>query len=185
MRRTPPPGPEDLALFRESVGAVRPVAHELAEVRKPAPRPYPRQTLADHAAVKREMLAQPLGELELQLGDPLSYVANGIAPKVLRQLGKGQYSVRAELDLHSMNAATAAAVLADFLATQRHLGNLCVRVIHGKGHRSRDATPVLQQLTDRMLRQRGDVLAYRSARAADGGTGAVIVLLKRERVQGA
>jgi DNA-nicking Smr family endonuclease len=40
---------------------------------------------------------------------------------------------------------------------------------------------VLKRLTDRLLRRRGDVLAFRSARAADGGSGAVVVLLRRDR----
>jgi DNA-nicking Smr family endonuclease len=184
MRRAPPPDPDDLALFRDAVGKVRPVTHQQAEVQGPRPRPHPRQTLADHAAVRRELLAQPLAELELELGDPLAYVANGVAPRILRQLGKGQYSVRAELDLHSLDARTAGNLLGRFLAEQRQLGNLCVKIIHGKGLRSKDAIPVLKQLTDRLLRQRGDVLAYRSARAADGGSGAVVVLLRRERISG-
>jgi DNA-nicking Smr family endonuclease len=181
---TSPPPPEDLALFREAVGEVRRVTHDLAEARAPAPRPVPRQTLADQVAVKRELLSIPLGELELEVGDPLSYLRDGIAPRLLRQLGRGQYSVRAELDLHGMTAAAASALLADFLNGQRRLGNLCVKIVHGKGLRSKDAMPVLKNLVDRQLRQRGDVLAFRSARAADGGSGAVLVLLKRARTEG-
>jgi DNA-nicking Smr family endonuclease len=50
--------------------------------------------------------------------------------------------------------------------------------------RSKDAMPVLKNLVDRLLRQRGDVLAFRSARATDGGSGAVLVLLKRARTEG-
>jgi DNA-nicking Smr family endonuclease len=178
---SPPPPPEDLALFHEAVGEVRRVTHDLSEVRPPAPRPVPRQTLADQVAVKRELLSIPLGELELEVGDPLSYLRDGIAPRILRQLGRGQYSVRAEIDLHGMTAAPAATLLADFLHEQRRIGNLCVKVVHGKGMRSKDAMPVLKNLVDRLLRQRGDVLAFRSARAADGGSGAVLVLLKRAR----
>jgi DNA-nicking Smr family endonuclease len=49
-----------------------------------------------------------------------------------------------------------------------------VRVIHGKGLRSEGA-PVLKMLVDRVLRQRGDVLAFASAPAAQGGAGAPLV----------
>jgi DNA-nicking Smr family endonuclease len=59
-----------------------------------------------------------------------------------------------------------------------------VRVVHGKGLNSKDQAPVLKNLVDRLLRQRGDVLAFRSARAGDGGIGAVLVLLRREREAG-
>ncbi|MEO5625059.1 MAG: Smr/MutS family protein, partial [Dokdonella sp.] len=62
----------------------------------------------------------------------------------------------------------------------RHHDLLCVRIVHGKGLRSKAAGPVLKQLTDSMLRRRADVLAFTSARPAQGGTGAVIVLLQRE-----
>jgi len=40
---------------------------------------------------------------------------------------------------------------------------------------------VLKALTDRMLRRRDDVIAFASARPAQGGTGAVIVLLKEQK----
>jgi DNA-nicking Smr family endonuclease len=36
---------------------------------------------------------------------------------------------------------------------------------------------VLKNVVDRVLRQRADVLAFHSAPAAQGGTGAVLVLL--------
>jgi Uncharacterized protein conserved in bacteria len=39
--------------------------------------------------------------------------------------------------------------------------------------------PVLKNLVDRVLRQRGDVLAFHSAPPAQGGTGALLVLLGR------
>lgn len=181
---TPPPPPEDLALFREAIGEVRRIEHDLAEPSAPRPRPLPRQTLADQRAVQRELLQQPLGDLALEIGDPLSWVRPGANPRLLRQLGRGQYSVRAEIDLHGMTAAVAAGVLADFLAAQRRAGNLCLRIVHGKGFNSKDQVPVLKSLVDRTLRQRGDVLAYRSARAGDGGVGAVLVLMRRERDPG-
>jgi len=50
--------------------------------------------------------------------------------------------------------------------------------VHGKGRRSRQPGPVLKGLVDHWLRQRDDVLAFCSARPADGGTGAVYVLLR-------
>jgi DNA-nicking Smr family endonuclease len=53
-----------------------------------------------------------------------------------------------------------------------------VRIVHGKGWRSGPGGPVLKGLTDHLLRRRADVLAFASARPADGGTGAVLVLLK-------
>ena len=59
----------------------------------------------------------------------------------------------------------------------RHAGLGCVRIVHGKGLHSDSGVPVLKNLVDRLLRQRADVLAFHSAPAAQGGHGAVLVLL--------
>jgi DNA-nicking Smr family endonuclease len=53
-----------------------------------------------------------------------------------------------------------------------------VRVIHGKGHRSGARGPVIKTAVDLWLRRHIDVVAFASARAIDGGTGAVYVLLR-------
>jgi DNA-nicking Smr family endonuclease len=169
---------DDAALFRDAVGPVMRVTHDQAELRRTPPAPHARHTLADAAAIREELMSKPLAELELELGDPLSYVRDGTAPRILRRLGKGEYSVRDTLDLHEMTAAVATQAIALFLDESRRSNRLCVKIIHGKGLRSKTAGPVLKGLTDRLLRQRGDVLAFRSARAMDGGSGAVIVLLR-------
>lgn len=166
----------DAALFRDAIGSVRHLTSELAERRATPPAPIPHQSHADERAVAREMLSGSADDLEWS--DPLHFVANGVSPGILRRLGRAEFSVRDEIDLHRMNVAAASATIAQFLAQSRKAGRLCVKIIHGKGLRSRGAGPVLKRLTDRMLRQRGDVLAFRSARPVDGGTGAVIILLR-------
>ena len=52
-----------------------------------------------------------------------------------------------------------------------------MHIIHGKA-RGADHGSVIKAMTDRVLRQRADVIGYTSARPQEGGTGAVIVLLK-------
>ena len=83
-----------------------------------------------------------------------------------------------ELDLHGMTVAEARPMLAEFIADSRQQRLRCVRIIHGKGFRSASAQPVLKGLVNNWLRQHDGVLAFCSARPADGGTGAVYVLLK-------
>ena len=173
---TTTPSEDDLALFRAEVGEVRPVRHELTDSRKPAPAPQATKRREDDAAVMRELAVSTLDEMEMS--EPLLYLRDGYAPKVLRKLGRGQYSVAAELDLHHMTADVAADAIAQFLNESKRAGRLCVRIIHGKGLRSKSGGPVLKRLTDKLLRQRGDVIAFRSARVMEGGSGAVVVLMK-------
>ena len=68
--------------------------------------------------------------------------------------------------------------LARFLATARHAGMRCVRIVHGKGYRSPGNTPVLRNKVRLSLSQRNEVLAFCDGLPADGGSGAVVVLLK-------
>ncbi|MGB5851963.1 MAG: Smr/MutS family protein [Rhodanobacter sp.] len=180
MKRPSPPRitDEDRRLFRDAIGEVQrltPVAPPPA-TEKPAP--HPRMFEADEAAVAGELLDMDFDPATLEVGEEIGYLRDGYPPKLLRQLKRGQFSVGDDLDLHQMNAAAAQASIVAFLAEARQAGVRCVRIVHGKGLRSRAAGPVLKALTDRMLRRRDDVIAFASARPAQGGTGAVIVLLK-------
>ena len=83
------------------------------------------------------------------------------------------------MDLHGASAAQAEQLLRQFLLEAHYHDHGCVRIIHGKGLQSDGGAPVLKNLVDRLLRQRNDVLAFHSAPPAQGGTGAVVVLLAR------
>ncbi|HET6395658.1 MAG TPA: Smr/MutS family protein, partial [Pseudoxanthomonas sp.] len=89
------------------------------------------------------------------------------------------FSAQDELDLHGASALQAETLLARFLADAVAAGHGCVRIVHGKGSGADTGVPVLKNLVDRMLRQRGEVLAFHSAPPAQGGTGALLVLLAR------
>ena len=169
---------EDARLFREAIGEVRHIDAPAAAPAAARPSPQPRMFEADEAAVPGELLVMAFDPATLEVGEELAYLRDGYPPKVLRQLKRGQYSVQDEIDLHQMNAAAAQACIADFLAAAKHHGLRCVRIIHGKGLRSKAAGPVLKALTDRLLRRRDDVVAFASARPSQGGTGAVVVLLR-------
>ena len=178
----PPPDANAVRLFREAVGNVRPLPRELAVAppRRTPPAPRARMREADEAAVTTELLTHAIDPALLEVGEELAYLRAGRDPRLLKRLKRGAWAVQAELDLHQMNAAAARASIADFLAECRREGQTCVRIIHGKGLRSRGG-PVLKVLTDRLLRLRGDVVAFASAPSAQGGTGAVLVLLQPQR----
>ena len=118
--------------------------------------------------------AQEIHDLLGRRGDPV-----GLATvyRTLQRLAKGLYAVQEELDLHGAGAQQAEALLRRFIVESVDAGAGCVRIAHGKGIHSDSGIPLLKNLVDRLLRQRTDVLAFHSAPAAQGGTGAVLVLL--------
>lgn len=173
------PDRDEAGVFRKAVGPVRPVRSDRAAIERPRPRPVPRKRQEDERAVVDELLNHPWDPAALETGEEMFHARPGIQRRVLRRLRRGQYSVGAELDLHSMNAEAARASLNAFLADARHNMVTCVKVIHGKGLRSKGEGPVLKRLVNHWLRRHPGVVAFASARANDGGTGAVYVLLKR------
>jgi DNA-nicking Smr family endonuclease len=171
--------PEDeAALFRAAMRGVQPLKRRAGtHLQRPAPSPHPRQREADERAVLKEMMEAPLGDA----GEALEYRTPGLQDTAFRRLRRGQYHSGAELDLHGLRSAEAATAVSRFLAQARDRGERCVRIVHGKGLRSKGDGPVLKQRLDGWLRRRDDVLAFCSALPAHGGTGAVYVLLRAPR----
>ena len=126
-----------------------------------------------------ELLSGDIDPVHIEIGEELSYLKTGLPGKLLRQLKRGQFSIADEIDLHQMTVPVARKAVKLFLDENRREGRLCVKLIHGKGLRSRAQGPVIKRMVDGLLRRRGDVLAFASAKPAEGGTGAVVVLLRK------
>lgn len=151
--------------------------HARASLAKPKPAPEARFTRADRQDVLRESLMPP-GDA-LVSGDELSFRRPHVPEAVLTRLRRGQFAVDAEIDLHGLTAIEAKAALRDFIAEAVEHSAACVRVIHGKGRRSGPRGPVLKNMVNQWLQRSNVVLAFGSARAVDGGSGAIYVLLRR------
>lgn len=108
----------------------------------------------------------------------VSFHRNGIASKTIKQLKLGKIRCEAVLDLHHHTGSAALAALDEFIHCAIHEGCRAVRVIHGKGYKSRHDKPVLKNLIVEDLRKNNFVLAYHSACRQNGGTGALNILLK-------
>ena len=170
---------DDATLFREAVGPVKPLPESAPPPRKPRPRPTARMAERDEIEARSEF-QRGLDDLSaLAAGDTLSYRRDVLPAPVFQRLKRGRFSAQDELDLHGATVAQADSLLRTFIAEAHAHEFGCVRIIHGKGRRDDGGMPALKNLVDRVLRQRGDILAFHSAPAAQGGTGAVLVLLAR------
>jgi DNA-nicking Smr family endonuclease len=165
-------------LFALTVGPVTPlreVAVAPAAARPPA---RARQRERDEAAVMHEAISDAFDvESLLDTDDALSFRRPGIGPEVVRKLRRGVWAIQAQLDLHGLRRDEARERLSRFVIEARRAGLRCVRVIHGKGNGSPGREPVLKAKVKTWLVQKQEVIAFTQARASDGGTGALLVLL--------
>jgi DNA-nicking Smr family endonuclease len=180
VKQNEPVLPDDAGLFRLEVENVTPVSFPPRAALAPAPpRPIALQSQLDEQQVLHDSLSDPL-DLDdlLETGEELQFLRPGLASDVLRKLRRGKWVIQAQLDLHGMISVEARVALAEFLNESTRRGTRCVRIIHGKGLSSFNREPVLKRKVKHWLAQRDEVLAYAEARAVDGGSGAVVVLLK-------
>lgn len=133
----------------------------------------------DDALVLQQSLSDGFDVEGLLDDDPtLSYAKDGVGPDVVKKLRKRHWPVQDELDLHGMTRDIARGQLGDFVRRGVRRGVRCVRIIHGIGYGSPGGEPVLRSVVHSWLVQLDDVVAFCVAGRADGGNGALIVLLK-------
>jgi DNA-nicking Smr family endonuclease len=172
-------GEDDKDLFREAVAGAKPLAHDRHHPAPPPPGARAAFRRADEQAVLEESLTSQAAELGVETGDEIVFRRPGVPDRVLRDLRRGRFAVEDEVDLHGLVAAEARHAVRGFIAGCAARQLSCVRVIHGKGRGSGPRGPVLKKSVNLWLRKHDAVLAFCSARAAHGGTGAIYVLLKR------
>nr|WP_246448374.1 Smr/MutS family protein [Roseateles oligotrophus] len=172
---------QERRLFELSVGPVTALPQaQRAQHALPRPQPLPLQREAD----ERQALLQALSDdfdvdSLLETDESLSFRRPEIPQEALSKLRRGHWALQAQLDLHGMRRDQAREALGDFVQESARRGLRCVRVVHGKGNGSPGREPVLKAKVRRWLVQKQQVLAFVQARASDGGSGALMVLLQQ------
>jgi DNA-nicking Smr family endonuclease len=164
-------------LFREAMSDVKPLRQD---PNAPTPRRRPvraRFARASRFASLHDSLHDATIDPFVGSREELSFKRAGVPDNVLRKLRRGEYRISGELDLHGLTVDQAKHALKAFLAAALARHAVCVRIIHGKGLRSGHQGPVLKSFVSGALKRTSAVMAYVSARPADGGTGALYVLL--------
>lgn len=167
-------------LFANAAGIVQPLPDKrTANIKKAPPEAIPRQQQRDDQAVLQEAISDDFDvSTLLEVDDTLSYRQSGIGTDVTRKLRRGNWSIQAQLDLHGLRSDDARERLGAFIRESSKHGIRCVRIVHGKGLGSPGKTPVLKNKVHGWLIQKKEVLAFVQAKPADGGAGAVVVLLQ-------
>ncbi|MCX7115871.1 MAG: Smr/MutS family protein [Gammaproteobacteria bacterium] len=179
---TPPLSDEDKALFRQSVGEVKPITPN----RRLGLGPTKNRMLGQGPTYSR-VTQSPLKTASIYLSDTtqtnltgeaiLFYNQTPLEKNHLQRLKQGLLPIEGTLDLHGLFAEQAKNSLVQFIENHTRLKHRLLLIVHGKGQHGK--IPLLKNLVNHWLPQLPHVLAFVSAKPKDGGTGAVYVLLKR------
>jgi DNA-nicking Smr family endonuclease len=180
----PPPSISEEEAFSQAMENVHPLGWSNVPLPEfpPIEIQNPQQSEDEGLRLLQEFVAGK-GLFELRFTD--EYIEGFPDPEgrfYLKELHTGAFSVRAQLDLHGASREEAHEKLEDFIRHSLQQGVGCVKIIHGRGQHSQSGRPVLKEHLQKWLmsRRMGKfVLAFTSAQLADGGAGAVYVLLCR------
>jgi DNA-nicking Smr family endonuclease len=170
---------DDVSLFRDAVKDVKPFTAPPKDEYKLKPKPIPLQFIRDEQQALVDSLSDHyIPAHEIETGEELLYLRDGHSPDILSKLRRGHWVIQAKIDLHGLISDEARAYVSSFISDCKKRGIRCVRIVHGKGLGSRNREPVLKHKLRGWLMQKDEVIAYAEAKKQDGGSGAVIVLLK-------
>ena len=170
---------QERRMFELAVGPVTLLLGDLHVLHQRAPTSIePRQRIAD----ERQALLQTMSDdfdvdSLLETDETLSFRRPQISIHVVNKLRRGHWSLQGQIDLHGLRRDQAREALGNFVQDSVRRGLRCVRVVHGKGNGSPGREPVLKAKVRGWLVQKQEVLVFVQARASDGGSGALMVLL--------
>lgn len=190
----------ELKLWTAVTDGVEPLSPEVrAASALPVPEPVDVQTAPPLPAKRRAKAAAPAPapvepasapKVPAHRPDKVE-LAHGATPGVDKRTAgrfkKGKMVVEGKLDLHGHFQHEAHVALKRFISAAYAAEKRCVLVVTGKGKRGREregAVGVLKDSVPRWLNEptlRAKVLSFSFAAPADGGDGALYVLLKRRR----
>lgn len=167
-------------LFQAAIGKVQPLEPpQRAKLAPEPPKPIPKQQLLDDAAALQEALSDEVDVTTLlDTDEHLSFRRPGVGTDVTQKLRKGKWSIQKQIDLHGLRSDEAREALGAFIREAHKQGIRCVRVVHGKGLGSPGKAPVLKEKVHKWLVQKSEVVAFVQAQPAQGGAGALVVLLQ-------
>ncbi|MCP4598218.1 Smr/MutS family protein [Neptuniibacter sp.] len=117
----------------------------------------------------------------IESGEELLFASPGVQLRLLKRLKQGHIPWEQGLDLHGYTVDQARDQLSNFIFDARRRNNRCVLIVHGKSHSSGNQQALIKSYVNEWLKRLNGVLAFCSAQARDGGSGALYVLLKRDK----
>lgn len=173
---------EDTELFKKALTGVKPIDNgNIAQIKPKRVKKIDAQTLAKRAAAEgsAEQELTEISDTQAILNPvasqaALSYRIATLQHKVFEDLKAGKIRWFEAVDLHGCTVEQARAAVLQIIQMAKDENQNVIKIVHGKGPEA-----ILKTYVNGWLRQHRDVLAFVSAPENQGGTGAVLVLLKR------
>lgn len=173
---------DDFDLFQKSMQGVQKMdTSNIAPIEKNKKKKLDSQTLAKRAAATgpMEMDNAELSDTQAMLNPvasqaTLNYRIATLQHKVFEDLKAGNLRWFEAVDLHGCTVEDARFAVLQIIQMAKDENQNVIKIVHGKGPEA-----ILKTYVNGWLRQHRDVLAFVSAPENQGGTGAVLVLLKR------
>jgi DNA-nicking Smr family endonuclease len=176
---------DDEGLFLRSVNGATRIASDGDQEARPQSAPAVAGNRVDEEANGRELFLQALGMIGTagfreEAQEPDEEAPERSSSGRMRQLKRGTIRISEELDLHGFLKDEALRRLEHFIANASARGLQAVLVITGKGLNSPEG-PVLPGAVGSWLRERGKstVAEFHAAPRDKGGSGAIVVFLKK------
>ena len=135
---------------------------------------------------EERMLTEALSEqCRLNVANLPEYMegcVEGTNPVTMEKLREGEYSIQKVLDLHGLRADEAYEMFQNFIKDAIRSNIRCVKIIHGRGLKSKHEPVLKGRLKEWILRamHRKWVIAFASSNMRDGGPGATNILLRQQ-----
>ena len=173
---------DDFNLCQKSMQGVRKMdTSNIAPIEKNKKKKLDSQTLAKRAAATglMEMDNAELSDTQAMLNPvasqaTLNYRIATLQHKIFEDLKAGNLRWFEAVDLHGCTVEDARFAVLQIIQMAKDENQNVIKIVHGKGPEA-----ILKTYVNSWLRQHRDVLAFVSAPEKQGGTGAVLVLLKR------
>ena len=171
---------QDFSSFKEAVKGVKPMKNDRIDLyaHPENTRSFKDKNLYDEDT-SQAYLSDEWQGAEVSGEEFIFFARPGLQLKTQKQLKQGKIIIEDHIDLHGLTINEAREALLEFINYAKKQQIRCIRLVHGKGYRSDALKPVLKNKVNSWLRQHPDVLAFSSAQAKDGGSGALYIILKK------
>lgn len=173
---------KDVSSFEDQMRGVQPLRSGPPRVNyRPEPKQNHTLQRANAQGSTQSRMLDELSDLNVKLLQPDDFVEwklDGVQPKVFSAFQDGKYPIQRSLDLHKVDIRHARDLVSTLIDQCIDQDHRCVRILHGRGRKGNPPAQLKSHVVHWLMQHR-DVIAYSTAPRRLGGTGAVLVKIRK------